>query len=384
MDGFVRCVRGGPVEPIAEFTQNVTSGTVPLTVSFIDLSTGTLIFWRWDFGDGETSAKQNPTHTYNKRGIYTVTLTPTGPAGSDTVTKSDLITVTYPVPESDFTAIPTDGTVPLTVDFTSLSTGTITERLWEFGDGHTSTEENPAHIYRIPGTFSVSLTVTNLDGSDTETKTHYIDVSLCPNGPVRILENDYLSIQYAYDHAFDRDMIQCQSLVFAEELYFDRDISVTVEGSYDCGYSTIEGDTRIKSIVFRDGTIRIEKLTLFTSDITKPTATTGSATSITSYIRDRIRVLAFYTVSNIVTISNDVGLCFRFGQISNGSKVAKFSMKVFGEKSFFKMHFAKSCAISEKTNVIRCAVTDFNSILAETTAYSIITEFAIREASIEL
>ena len=47
------------------------------------------------------------------------------------------------------------------------------------------------------------------------------------------------------------------------------------------------------------------------------------------------------------------------------------------------MHFAKSFAIREKTNVIRCAVTDFNSILAETTAYSIIIEFAIREASIE-
>ena len=45
------------------------------------------------------------------------------------------------------------------------------------------------------------------------------------------------------------------------------------------------------------------------------------------------------------------------------------------------MHFAKSFAIREKTNVIRCAVTDFNSILAETTAYSIIIEFAIREAS---
>jgi len=59
-------------------------------------------------------------------------------------------------------------------------------------------------------------------------------------------------------------------------------------------------------------------------------------------------------------------------------------MKVFGEISFFKMHFAKSLAIREKTNVIRCTVTDFNSILAETRAYSIIIEFAIREARIEL
>jgi len=48
---------------------------------------------------------------------------------------------------------------------------------------------------------------------------------------------------------------------------------------------------------------------------------------VENYIRDRIRLLSFYTVSNIVTISNDVGLCFRFGQISNGSKFARFSIK---------------------------------------------------------
>jgi len=282
LDGYVRCVRGGPAEPIAEFTQNVTSGTVPLTVNFADLSTGTLTFWLWDFGDGETSTEQNPTHTYNDLGTYTVSLTATGPAGSDTITRSDLITVTYPVPESDFTAIPTDGTVPLKVDFTSLSTGTITEWLWNFGDGHASTEENPAHIYRIPGTFSVSLTVSNPDGSDTETKTDYIDVFLCSYDPVRITAEYYVSIQEAYDHAFDGDMIQCQSLVFAEDLSFDRDISVTVKGGYDCGYVTNQGDTRIKSMVIGNGTISTEKLTLFTTTASKPTATTGSATSVTS------------------------------------------------------------------------------------------------------
>ena len=282
LDGYVRCVRGGPVQPIAEFTQDVTYGTVPLTVIFTDQSTGTIIEWLWDFGDGETSTEQNPTHTYNTRGTYTVTLTVTGPAGSDTVTESDLIMVRYPVPQSDFTAVPIDGTVPLTVDFTSLSTGTMTEWLWEFGDGHTSTREHPAHIYRIPGTFSVSLTVTNPDGSDTKTTTNYIDILLCSYDPVRILEQYYVSIQEAYDQAIDGDVVECQSIVLGEELYFDRDISVTIKGGYDCGYSTIEGDTRIKSMVIGNGTISTEKLTLFTSDISKPTVTTGMATAITS------------------------------------------------------------------------------------------------------
>jgi len=109
---------------------------------------------------------------------------------------------------------------------------------------------------------------------------------------------------------------------------------------------------------------------------------TGYLNSIIGVMTSR-EILTKHQVS-IATISNDVGLCFRFGQISNGSKFARFSMKVFGGKAFFKMHFAKSLAIREKTDVIRCAVTDFNSILAERTAYSIIIEFAIREASIEL
>jgi len=75
---------------------------------------------------------------------------------------------------------------------------------------------------------------------------------------------------------------------------------------------------------------------------------------------------------------------FDFGQISNGTKFVRFSIKALDEGLSLKCNFAKSFAIREKTNVIRCAVTDFNSILAEITAYSIIIEFPIREARIEL
>ena len=64
--------------------------------------------------------------------------------------------------------------------------------------------------------------------------------------------------------------------------------------------------------------------------------------SILSYICDRIKTTLIYIESNIATISNDVGLCFRLGQMSNGSSVFRFSIKHFREISFFKMHFAKS------------------------------------------
>jgi uncharacterized membrane protein (UPF0182 family) len=71
-----------------------TSGLEPLVVQFTDQSMGTVATWSWDFGDGQTSDEQNPSHTYQSAGSYTVSLTVTGPAGSDTETKTNYITVT--------------------------------------------------------------------------------------------------------------------------------------------------------------------------------------------------------------------------------------------------------------------------------------------------
>ena len=83
----------GPVPPVADFIGNPTSGIVPLTVSFTDLSTGNPETWSWDFGDGGTSTVQNPTYEYTAVGTYTVALTVTNAYGSDTETKVDYITV---------------------------------------------------------------------------------------------------------------------------------------------------------------------------------------------------------------------------------------------------------------------------------------------------
>ncbi len=79
--------------PVANFLGEPTSGTAPLAVTFTDLSTGNPTGWSWDFGDGGTSTAQNPSHTYNAAGTYTVTLTATNAYGSDIETKVDYITV---------------------------------------------------------------------------------------------------------------------------------------------------------------------------------------------------------------------------------------------------------------------------------------------------
>jgi chitodextrinase len=75
---------GLPPAPVAGFTASPTNGNGPLAVQFTNTSTGGVTAWAWDFGDGETSTLQSPGHTYLQAGDYTVSLTASGPGGSDT------------------------------------------------------------------------------------------------------------------------------------------------------------------------------------------------------------------------------------------------------------------------------------------------------------
>jgi hypothetical protein len=80
-----------PMPPVADFTAALRSGTAPLTVRFIDKSTRKITRWNWYFGDGATSRRKNPAHTFTVPGKYRVKLTVTGPGGSDTLTRYVLV-----------------------------------------------------------------------------------------------------------------------------------------------------------------------------------------------------------------------------------------------------------------------------------------------------
>ncbi|MEA1979787.1 MAG: S8 family serine peptidase [candidate division Zixibacteria bacterium] len=166
--------------PVAGFSGSPTSGETPVTVEFTDLSTNSPTSWAWTFGDGGTSSAQNPSYNYTTAGTYTVTLTATNAYGSDDEVKVDYITVTAPVnnpPVADFSGSPTSGGVSLNVSFTDLSTENPTSWSWTFGDGGTSTAQNPSYTYNTVGTYTVTLTATNAYGSDDEVKVDYITVT---------------------------------------------------------------------------------------------------------------------------------------------------------------------------------------------------------------
>ncbi len=174
---------------IADFSGNPTSGISPLEVQFTDLSIGSIISWEWDFDNDGTidSYEQNPNYTYVLQGDYTVSLTVSDGTDQDTETKYNYITVFNSV-NADFSADPTSGTVPLDVQFTDLSTGSIVSWEWDFdNDGVIdSYEQNPNYTYVLQGDHTVSLTVYDVVNQHTETKTDYISVI----GPTADFEAD--------------------------------------------------------------------------------------------------------------------------------------------------------------------------------------------------
>lgn len=94
--------------PRTVFEASPVRGTQPLTTTFTDYSVGQITGWLWDFGDGTASTLQNPTHTFAASGTYTVTLTTSGPDGSDTLIKASLVSVN-PCFDLELSASPPEG-----------------------------------------------------------------------------------------------------------------------------------------------------------------------------------------------------------------------------------------------------------------------------------
>ncbi|MEP6795458.1 MAG: PKD domain-containing protein [Saprospiraceae bacterium] len=157
-------------DPVSDFdfTQN------GLVVTFQNLSVGATSYL-WNFGDGNTSTQTNPTHTYDQDGTYNVKLTASNDCGSD-ITTITIVIITPPI--AAFDADPTEGCPPMEVEFFNLSSSNADSYHWNFPGGSppSSNDFEPVIVYETPGTYNVTLTVSNDAGDDVLTKTNFITV----------------------------------------------------------------------------------------------------------------------------------------------------------------------------------------------------------------
>lgn len=161
----VDLVINSPVSNFA-FTSQCDGAAIPFTDQSIPFGNSVVNAWNWDFGDGNTSTQQNPTHLFAASGTYTVTLDITASDGCSVTSSQDVDVYENPTVDFDFTEA-CEGDLTDFADASVLGVGTITGYSWDFGDGNTSAVQNPSHGYLTLGTYDVSLTVSTADGCST-------------------------------------------------------------------------------------------------------------------------------------------------------------------------------------------------------------------------
>ncbi len=189
---YITVIEAG-APPTADFSASLLEIRKGQSIDFSDESTNMPTTWAWNFegGDPATSTEQYPTVIYPDEGTFNVSITVTNAVGEDTESKTEYITVTDEAmpPIAAFTPSASTIEVGQTITYTDESTNVPTSWAWVFdgGDPATSTAQNPIITYPTAGIYSVSLTATNADGEDVETKTDLITVT----EPVQIPVADF-------------------------------------------------------------------------------------------------------------------------------------------------------------------------------------------------
>ena len=158
------------------------------TVTFTDLSSESPTTWDWDFGDGYSSVEQNPVHTFLENNTYYVCLTAGNEVGTNTNCQYVFIESYEFAPVADFTYFGDPTTY-----FVDFSTNLPTSWYWDFGDGMSSIDQSPSHIYALNGTYIVCLTASNDVGENTYCQT--------------IVINGYPSTVASYTYSGDPDIL---------------------------------------------------------------------------------------------------------------------------------------------------------------------------------
>jgi PKD repeat protein len=238
----------------ALFNATPRVGCPPLTVNFSNYSVGNGLTYFWDFGDGNTSTQQTPSHTYTTSGSFNVKLIVTDSAGcSDTLYKPGYVQTINPV--ANYTPPPpTYGCAPMTTQFTDNTIGTISW-FWNFGDGDTSTQQNPIHTYDEPGTYVVSLTTVSSGGGCSQTISNFSTFivrggyagfthtdSDCPPYESCFLDTSSNAVSWLWDFGdgqYSTQQNPCHN--YASPGYHS--VSLTITTADGCVYSTMQSNT---------------------------------------------------------------------------------------------------------------------------------------------
>ncbi|MEM1247677.1 MAG: PKD domain-containing protein [Acidobacteriota bacterium] len=151
------------------------------SVQFTDSSSGGATQWLWSFGDGSFSAARNPTHVYTAPDTYEVTLQIERAGDGAQATTSAELTVASTGLQPDFSVEPATPVAGAVAQFVDESSGNPSQWLWSFGDGATSTEQNPTHVYQQAGQYDVSLTVSSPRTAQNQVVVRKIEVLLDPD-----------------------------------------------------------------------------------------------------------------------------------------------------------------------------------------------------------
>lgn len=181
--------------PVASFTATPTSGVAPLTVQFTDTSSGNPTRWQWTFDDGDGSDQQNPSHIFSyqcnnyENSAHNVYLTVSDNLGNISQTNETIVILGVPSsPIASFKASPLYGPAPLTVQFTDTSTGNPNNWGYSFGDGTSSSLQNPTHTYTISGVYEVQMEANNIITVDLYTSTRcFLYQSIASSSSISVL-----------------------------------------------------------------------------------------------------------------------------------------------------------------------------------------------------
>jgi PKD repeat protein len=235
------------------FNYSDVAGCASYEVLFTNTSTGTYDELLWSFPGGTplTSSEQNPVVIYDTPGTYSVSLTASGAAGSNTFTLDDLVEILVPATPS----FSWEATEPLIVSFTNTSLN-ATSYFWTFGDGESSNEVNPVHEYAAFGDYEVTLNAENQYCSVSKSQDVFlvtsvgapetIQFSISPN-PVESL----LHLDWDFKDKLEIELISIEGKVVYKNNYQDTktiDVSRFPSGLYFLKFGNQKGQGQVKFI----------------------------------------------------------------------------------------------------------------------------------------